>query len=405
MKNDDLIKKAQNYLDTLCNNMANRSVGREQNKKAVEYVGHIFSSLDIKTEYQEFKCIEWYENEVTLKAGDQSFNAYVSPYTLGCDVNAVLKEVATVEELEKVDTEGAILLMRGEITKEQLMPKNFVFYNPSEHQKIYRLLEEKNPIAIITATEKNPQLAGSLYPFPMIEDGDFDIPSVYMKDTEGEKLKKHVGENIQLEFESKRIPSSGSNVIAKIGEDFTKRIVITAHIDSKENTPGALDNGSGVVVLMLLAELLKEYKAKIGVELIATNGEDYYAASGHMKYLEVNNGKLDNIVLAINIDGAGHKNKKTEYSFYEFTSQKKERIKDRLQLSAELIEGEPWLQSDHMIFVMNGAQAIAFTSANLLEIASEIAHTPKDTPDLVDCRKLVYIAEGIKEIIDIMNQN
>ena len=37
--------------------------------------------------------------------------------------------------------------------------------------------------------------------------------------------------------------------------------VLCAHIDSKLNTPGALDNAAGVVTLLLLAELLADTMA------------------------------------------------------------------------------------------------------------------------------------------------
>ena len=61
----------------------------------------------------------------------------------------------TFAELENCQCKGKILRMRGEICAEQLMPKNFVFYDPDHHKKIYSLLEEKQPAAIVAATEKN----------------------------------------------------------------------------------------------------------------------------------------------------------------------------------------------------------------------------------------------------------
>lgn len=36
-------------------------------------------------------------------------------------------------------------------------------------------------------------MMGALYPFPLFEDGDFDIPSVYMTDVEGERLAAYAG--------------------------------------------------------------------------------------------------------------------------------------------------------------------------------------------------------------------
>ena len=40
-------------------------------------------------------------------------------------------------------------------------------------------------------TDRNPELVGALYPFPLFEDGDFDIPSVFMTGDEGLRLAKH----------------------------------------------------------------------------------------------------------------------------------------------------------------------------------------------------------------------
>jgi hypothetical protein len=49
---------------------------------------------------------------------------------------------------------------------------------------------------IIAATSRSPELAGALYPFAWIEDGDFDIPSVYMTDEQGARLAAYVGKAV-----------------------------------------------------------------------------------------------------------------------------------------------------------------------------------------------------------------
>jgi len=105
--------------------------------------------------------------------------------------------------------------MKDEICSEQLMPKNFIFYNPDHHKKIYALLEEKQPAAIITATAKKPELVGALYPFPLIVDGDFDIPSVYCTDIIGKEIATHIGGMFKLTIQAERIPSTANNVIAR----------------------------------------------------------------------------------------------------------------------------------------------------------------------------------------------
>lgn len=75
---------------------------------------------------------------------------------------------------------------------------------------------------------------------------------------------------------------------------------------SEIGTPGAIDNGTGVTVLLLLAELLKDTYCRYPIELLVFNGEDYYRAPGQVKYIEQNEGRFEDILLKINIDGAGY---------------------------------------------------------------------------------------------------
>jgi aminopeptidase YwaD len=121
---------------------------------------------------------------------------------------------------------------------------------------------------IICATGRNAALAGGVYPFPLIEDGDFDIPSVYMTEEEGIKLAGYSGKEVFLHSVSERIPGKGYNVTGRKGQQGNGRIVITAHIDSKKGSPGAIDNATGVVVLLLLADLLKDYSGKRQIEIV-----------------------------------------------------------------------------------------------------------------------------------------
>ncbi|HON11654.1 MAG TPA: hypothetical protein PLE24_12365, partial [Chitinispirillaceae bacterium] len=111
-----------------------------------------------------------------------------------------------IEERETLKGRGTIISPPGEITKEQLMPKNFVFYNPVEHQQIVSSLEKSGASALVCATGRNSAIAGGVYPFPLIEDGDFDIPSVYMTEEEGKELLRLVGKTAHLRSKAERIP-------------------------------------------------------------------------------------------------------------------------------------------------------------------------------------------------------
>ena len=292
---NSLKKKAEFYLDTLCKKMGNRAVGSKGNRDATVFFRDELQNFNWKTDVSELEVIDWKIDGASLVCEDSNFEVLSSPYSLGCDIEGQLIGASNINQLEMIDAKSKIIFLYGDIAREQLMPKNFIFYNPEEHQKIVSTLEKSGAKAIICATGRNSELAGGSYPFPLIEDGDFDIPSVYMTDTEGEKLIVNIGKTVSLKSYCNRVEEKAYNVVASSGNDGEKKIVITAHIDAKKGSPGALDNASGVIVLLLLADLLKDYRSKYQIEIVAFNGEDYYAVPGQMDYIKKNEDKFDNI--------------------------------------------------------------------------------------------------------------
>ncbi len=435
------LTRANHYLNELCVMIPTRQLGSRGNQQAADYVARLLAESGFSVETPSFDCFDWYDGAVTLAIDGQAFEAFASSYSLGCQVLAPLAVATTISELENVDAGGKVLLLYGELAKEQLMPKNFQFYNPPEHQMIYQLLESKLPAAVLTATGSNPELAGAVSPFPMIEDGDFNIPSVYLTGETGLRIAELSGKMASLSSPAQRIPSIGWNVIGRKGgpkgvngngnghstEYATgatslehagataipgprrngyiprQRLVFTAHIDSKLGTPGALDNAVGVVSLLLLAELLKDYAGPLEIELVAINGEDYYSNPGEMQYLQSNSGLLDEILLAVNIDGVAFHQGSSAWSAYDLPPELATVARQAFSSQPGMIQGEPWYQGDHMLFVMNQRPAIAITSEQVWQIVSTIAHTDKDLPELVDPTHLVHLAHALKELVALVS--
>lgn len=393
------LEKAKEYLNTLCSVKPNRRTGSPGNHAATDFFTAMVKKWGYTVDTTPFSCMDYESGEISLVCNDQAYEVYISQFSPGCDVTAKLVTVSTVEELESCQCKGEILLMRGTICAEQLMPKNFIFYNPDHHKRIYALLEEKQPAAIITATEKKPELVGALYPFPLIEDGDFDIPSVYCTDVIGQEIVAKTGEVFRLTIKARRIPATACNIIARKNKAAPQKIVVSAHIDAYWSTPGALDNASGTVVLLLLAEMLHDYNGNLGIEIVAFNGEDYYSVGGQMDYLRRYEQDFTRMAAAINVDDVGYKHGKTAYSLYECPDEIKQKAHNIFGNYDGIIAGEPWYQGDHMIFVQNKKPAIAFTAEKVAELMANITHSPKDTPDIVDCGKLVELAHALKDFI------
>lgn len=398
----DLSERAEDYLKTLTA-FPDRHVGGEGNRAATAFFAETATRAGLEVARHRFDCLEWTYGRARLDLSDcagEAFELQVGPYSHAADLSARLTAASSVEQLETDDIRDTVVLLHGEIASGQLMPKNFTFYNPASHQRVYRALECYCPAAVLAATGTDPQMVGSQYPFPLFEDGDLEIPSAYLKDADGERLLAHQGETAHLRIESERIPTTAEQIIATRRGSGAGRVVVFAHIDSRKDSPGALDNASGVAVLLTLAELLSDYADGPSVELVPLNGEDNYAAPGEMVWLAQNEGRFDEIVLGINIDDAGMKGWDTHVSFYGCPDPLKNLVLETLRDRAGFAEGPQWFQSDHAMFGMYGVPAIAIATAGMYEFMVHQAHSERDTVDLADPDKIAAIARFVQDVID-----
>lgn len=395
----ELKAKADHWLRALCVDIANRCVGSDGNRAATALVEAAWTASGWRTSRQEFACLEWTDSgaKLTSASGD-AFDVYPSPYSPGCDVVAPLVVCETVDQVEALDATGAILLLRGPVASEALFPRNYPFVSFDEHQRIYRAVDAALPVAVLGATARSPQTASAQYPTPLFDDGDFTIPSVYLTEEEGVRLATLAGASVHLVIESTRKPATGWNPVAESGNPAGDEVIVCAHVDTRPDTPGALDNATGVVSLLLLAEVLAGSVHNLRVELVAFNGEDHYSAVGETVWLQKRT-DFERIRLAANVDDAGYIKGSTAWSLYGCPPAQEETIARVFSDYAGVTPGEPWVQSDHSIFIQRGVPALALTTTELAEVMGTITHTEHDTIDLVDTGKLVEIALALRDLI------
>ncbi|CUS05181.2 Peptidase, M28 family [Candidatus Promineifilum breve] len=370
-----------------------RPVGSAANHAAEAYIAGVLSNAGYDVERQHFDCIDWRLEGVELRLADRLLPARANPFSPPCDVSAPGHAVGSLSELEAANLEGHVALLHGELTAEPLFPKNYPFFTVEEHRRVIELLEAKRPAVVITVSP----LTGA--PAPIIEDGDFTLPSVTVSGDVGEALLAAAGAPITVLVHSSARPGYGANVIGRRVAPSREKLIISAHFDTKPGTPGALDNAAGVACILALAERLAAAPPAINLEFVAFNGEDHYAAPGEVAYLAGCVGDLGRVALVVNVDGVGLRHQPVTVAFFNCPAEWVEATRAIMGARPGLAEAEPWPQGDHSLFAMQGIPCIALTSGGIFDIVDSVIHTAGDTPAGVDPVRIAAAADFLGELL------
>ena len=196
-----------------------------------------------------------------------------------------------------------------------------------------------------------------------------------------------------------------NNIVGKIKGQGNNAIVISAHFDhigvqDGKIIRGAIDNASGVAVLLDLAETLnKKYsvnKPEFDIIFCAFNGEET-GLTGSERFIEDINGKYDNLI-NINIDSVGYKDggrvtfldRNTNTSLYEPMKS----IIENNGLEVALDTGLKG-SADSVTFDKAGIPAICIIDENV----KDVIHTENDIPELIDYDRLEKIVESVYDFV------
>lgn len=385
-------------MKTICKE---RPVGTANNTMINAYLEEQLNYLGLDVQSLSFECMVWESAISKLQTENETFDILPSPFSEGFVGEGKLVFADTLSTLAQLDCTGDILLLSGDLTQTPLQPKNYPFYFPDEHKQLISILEQKSPTAILALTGSHP-LCG-LSPFPLFEDGNFKIPSAYLGLSSLKLLTNYVGTTVYLSIVSSNNQRNSRQLIAtKHGKNKTKKIVICAHMDSKYNTPGALDNAAGVAVLIETAKRL--IYTEHSIDIVPFNGEEYYGASGELEYLQYLKDRGETVKLLINIDSPCHIGAETAVSFYNFTGASKEVATKLFDKYDTVGEGQPWYAGDHCAFAFGGTPCVAVTSSDLFDGGLANTHTPKDTIDCIDTGLIVPIAEYIATLVHTIDK-
>jgi aminopeptidase YwaD len=396
---ESLVHTIERHLEALVTGHPDRHPGRPGNVAANDYVEHVFAEHGWSIDSEDFEALDCEIGEARLTVDGDEFAIIAGPYTTPVDAGGRLLPIDSLEALEATDLAGAVVLLHGDIAADQLFPKSFDFIEAPEHRRIYELLEAGGPVAVIGATGRGGGMGGGLYPYPLIEDGDFDIPTAYATDVTGGELTALAGSSAQIKLDARRFMAPARQLTASLGPSGAPRAIVMAHVDSKGDSPGAIDNATGVAALLGVARLLEDYSGPYRVELLAMNGEDYYASSGEHIFVAANEGRWEDIIGTVNMDAIGARDASTALSMYAVSERGSELIHRIVRRHPSVSIGEEWYESDHSIVAGQGRPTVALTSTSFRELCATVTHTQRDTLDLVDPAVVAAASEFVADLV------
>jgi len=199
------------------------------------------------------------------------------------------------------------------------------------------------------------------------------------------------------------------NVVATLpGTDLSSNaiFILCAHYDTVINSPGANDDGSGVVAVLCIAEILSKYSFNHTIKFITFSGEEV-GTYGSFIYARNAYTKKDNIVAVLNLDIIGYAetseggkllrffHEEPSTWIAEFAQTISSKYREIVDLSVENLPNYPG--ADHQAFVDYGYDGVWIAQHD----PNRVGHSENDTLEHIN---LTYEIKATKLMLAILTE-
>jgi aminopeptidase YwaD len=370
--------------------LGRRPAGSDAHNEAARWIRSRFEALGLCVEELPFDCPDHICHHARLECDGRPLPIRVNRHTPSCHLTAPVWTAQTLDELERAEPRGALLMLHGALTEQAFFPRNFTFFRVEAQDALLALVERLAPGALLFGTDQD-------VPPTRMEDSEYPLPNVTLPRESTRALLAAVGP-ATLELDTERRSSDGRTIVARTAAT-GPRLVLAAHYDTNHGTPGALDNASGVAGMLETAGLLIARHPALALECVAFGGEDSWYP-GDALYFDDPDRIRTETRLFINLDGPGsmHVEHPVSLATFNLTKTHERVLDDALRAHAGIGRTDPWMQSDHAFAVALGIPTLAFSSPNLPLVAG-LVHTPDDTPDKVDAEAIAGLCRMISETV------
>ncbi|MBC7081463.1 MAG: M28 family peptidase [Thermoplasmatales archaeon] len=196
-----------------------------------------------------------------------------------------------------------------------------------------------------------------------------------------------------------------SNIVATLtGDEYS--VIIGAHIDTTETSPGANDDASGVASVLAIAKVMSKYKPIHTTHFVVYTGEEVgaYGSYLHARHLYENGEK---IIAIINVDMVGYANTSKGGNYIRcFTPERAiwiaqlanevaEKYYGKIKIGVEMVPNYPG--ADHQAYVDYGYDGLFFAHYD----SYPYGHSPNDSIDKIN---FTYLAKATKFLYCLLEE-
>ena len=236
------------------------------------------------------------------------------------------------------------------------------------------------------------------------------VPTVFVGGEEAQAIKRwseqYPSLTAKVTLASILKPEARScNVVATLpGTNTRKGILLLAHHDTQYNSPGAVDNASGVQALLSLAKRLIRSRPSKTVHFVVFGAEEYMLlGSRHYAQMLQETGSSKDVEAVVNVDMAGC-NAPTWVNFTEDDRDFKLRVARAFERFGIFErygdvhwQTPPWPTGDHAPFAEAGLPALYISHRGQ---RYPYLHLPGDTIDKVDKEMLELSVNYLHAIVE-----
>ncbi len=283
--------------------------GHADELAARDFVAERLRHFELTVGLEEFPCRHWHPGRASLHALPNG-RAFIPVPCVNLPMNGTATVEAEVVYVEE-GTQAQYHSLGGRI-RDRIVLVNSRCPAYSHRPRTCRREKYLQAIAGSAAGFIYMRHEGGLLPevYSLSSDGPAPVPGVSITREAGSVLLQYVrrGAAVRLDVENQITPGASWNIVADLpGPPGAPTILIGAHYDTLVGCPGAIDDASGVAVMLEAARVLGRYRYLFTktIRFVAFGLEEGGLRGAHA-YVDAHRARLDGVEFMLNIDGAAY---------------------------------------------------------------------------------------------------